>query len=331
MANIGRPSVWDKHAPEMQRMYQEAKLSRGEIARSFGTSVQTVTRVLERHGVEFEDRQGNSGITRSPEQQAEINAKISATKTGVSLGPRAAAESRTCEECGSSYEYRPGRAGERFCSRKCRTDFQVRLNQEEARADYDQHPRRCPCGNPIPYQYRHNRQFCSPEHRREYQARRTPDPANYVTFNCLNCGNEVTRLRNYGGNMVQKYCSNECSAKHNRTKQHIVVEDAMVLDSPYEALFYGLMRLWKIPVERGDRAKAIDVNGSGWYCPDFYLPGLHIWVEVKGFEDNDDRLRYDVWRLSGRKLVVLRREELHVLRVQPGVNEAWEQLRIWAS
>jgi hypothetical protein len=331
MANVGRPSVWDEHAPEMQRMYEDDKLSRGEVARRFGTSVQTVTRVLERHGVVFEDRPGNPNAGRSPERQAEINAKISAAKTGVPLGERAPAESRTCEECGQEYEYRPGRAGERFCSRKCRTDFQVKLNQEEARADYDQHPKLCPCGGAIPYEYRHTRQFCSPEHRKEYQSYRVPDPANYVTFDCLNCGKTVTRLKNYGGNLVQKYCSNECSAKHNRTKQHIVVEDAMVLDSPYEALFYGLMRLWKIPAERADRSHAQDVNGSGWYCPDFYLPGLDIWVEVKGFEDDNHRARYAGWRMSGRKLTVLRREELHTLMTRANGNVVAEQIKIWAG
>lgn len=331
MSNIGRPSTWDKHAPEMRAMYEDQAMSRGEIARHFNTSVQTVTRVLEREGVTFGDRQRNPNTGRTPERQAEINAKVSASKTGVALGHRTVAETRTCEECGDPYDYRPGRAGERFCSLRCRTDFLKRLNQEEARADYERHPKLCPCGGPIPYGYRHTRQFCSPEHRKQYQAKRQKEPDKYVTFTCLNptCGKEVTRRKGYS--QYAKYCSNECAAKHTRTKQHIVVDDAVVLDSGFEALFWGLCALWKIPVDRADRSRAIDVNGGGWYCPDFYLPGLHIWVEIKGFEDGDDRLRYDVWRLAGRKLAVLRREELHVLMTRANVNEVWKQLQTWAS
>lgn len=175
----------------------------------------------------------------------------------------------------------------------------------------------------------------SPDHkyhddacRQKNMKRRQADPANLVTFTCLNCKKEFTLPRSYTS--VGKYCSNECAAKHTRVKQHIVVDDAIVLDSGYEALFWGLCSLWKLPVERGDRAKAVAVGLNGWYCPDFYMPGLNIWVEVKGFEDEDDRLRYDTWRMSGRKLAVLRREELDVLRTRANANEVWEQLRAWA-
>jgi hypothetical protein len=112
----------------------------------------------------------------------------------------------------------------------------------------------------------------------------------------------------------------------------IIADDAIVLDSPYEALFYGLMRLWKVPCERADRSMAVQPIDDGWYCPDFYLPGLDTWVEVKGFEDEDDRIRYEAWRKAGagRRLAVLRREELHVLMTRANANEVREQLRTWA-
>lgn len=111
----------------------------------------------------------------------------------------------------------------------------------------------------------------------------------------------------------------------------IITEDGVTLDSPEQAFFWGLCSLWKIPVERGDRAKAIDVNGSGWWCPDFYLPGLHIWAEIKDSEGSDNPLWYDAWRMSGRKLAVLRRQELDVLRTRANANEVWEQLKVWGK
>lgn len=207
--------------------------------------------------------------------------------------------------------------------------LRVALDREGLLAyqDEDKPADRCPCGKKTGVK---GQKYCSWEHRVEYGEFRTKNPDNYVTFNCLNCGNEVTRPKHYGGNLVQKYCSNECSAKHTRVKQHIVVDDAVVLDSGFEALFWGLCSLWKVSVERADRKYAQDVNGSGWYCPDFYMPGLDIWIEVKGFEDDSHRARYAGWRMSGRKLTVLRREELDVLRTRANATEFWKQLQVWA-
>lgn len=188
-------------------------------------------------------------------------------------------------------------------------------------------PDKCPCGKRtgVPGQ-----KYCSHEHRMQYGQKRQADPGNQVSFTCARpaCGREVTVPKSYAS--AKKYCSNECSAKHNRTKQHIAIEDALVLDSPYEALLYGLLRLWKIPVERADREQAIEVNGSGWYCPDFWLPGLDLWVEVKGFEDQDDRDRCAAWRAAGHQLVVLSRIELHTLRALDDRAAAELQLRVWA-
>lgn len=167
----------------------------------------------------------------------------------------------------------------------------------------------CPCGKKTGHP---GRSYCSSEHRNEYGLKKQKDPANYRTFTCLNCQREFTLPRSYTS--VGKYCSNECAAKHTRIKQHIVVDDAVVLDSTYEALFWGLCSLWKLPVERADRSKAVPVNGNGWYCPDFYVPSMNIWVEVKGFEDDDDRARYAAWARDGHHLTVLDRDGLIIMR-----------------
>jgi len=67
---------------------------------------------------------------------------------------------------------------------------------------------------------------------------------------------------------------------------------------------------------------AVQVYDDGWYCPDFYLPDEQTWVEIKGFEDDDDRIRYEAWRKAGagRKLVVLGRDELEQIRLTNGVS-----------
>lgn len=111
----------------------------------------------------------------------------------------------------------------------------------------------------------------------------------------------------------------------------IVVEDAIVLDSPYEAFFYGLMRLWKIPCERADRALAVAVGGNGWYCPDFYLPELGIWVETKGVAGPEDPPRWAEWRGMGRRLALLGREDLRFLGDRAGTAELKRRLDFAAT
>ena len=186
--------------------------------------------------------------------------------------------------------------------------------------DSERPPDRCPCGvlTGVP-----TVQFCSPEHRLEYGGRRQPDPDNYVTFTCLNCGKEVTKRKKLN---YHKYCSNECAAKHTRKKQHIVVEDAIVLDSGYEALFFGLCRFVKLPVERADRSQAVPVGADGWYCPDFYLPLTQLWIETKGFEDDDDRARYAAWRQHHGHLLALNRMGFERILLSLGADPLHEQL-----
>lgn len=281
-----QPNKKNQLLPEVKRLHYGEGVTLRAIGESLGVHEVTLSKWLKSEGL-TPNRHGYKQ-----------NQVVRAAKAGETK------EQRNCRQCGKEFEdyaYR-NRA---FCSRDCTSDW---LRENAADTKFR---RWCPCGEEI-LENVYERKYCSPEHRRLYGQKRQTDPANYITFECLNCGKEVTRRKKYS--LAQKYCSNECSAKHNRTKQHIVVEDAMVLDSPYEALFYGLMRLWKIPCERGDRGQAISVNGSGWYCPDFYLPESDLWVEVKGFEEEDHRLRYACWRMSGKRLAVLRKGELHALR-----------------
>jgi hypothetical protein len=187
---------------------------------------------------------------------------------------------------------------------------QVLQNKQGALAEYEADPKRCPCGEAIPYEFRHTRQFCSPKCRSERQAKRQKDPTNHVTFNCLNCDNEVTRSRNYG-NGHNKYCSNACANKHNKTKRHYGVDGLeIVFDSGYEALFWGLCMLLKVPVERYDRRRGVEWRPGLWYAPDFYMPTLNFAVELKGVLDDEDPERWDAFREEQGSLIVLTEDRL---------------------
>lgn len=78
-----------------------------------------------------------------------------------------------------------------------------------------------------------------------------------------------------------------------------MVDDAIVLDSSYECLFWGLCMLHKIPVERYDRtAHAVEWKPGQWYAPDFLVlaNGDHLAVELKGVEDEHDAERWAAFR-----------------------------------
>lgn len=159
------------------------------------------------------------------------------------------------------------------------------------------------------------RKFCSPECRKVYGKKRQPDPTNYVTFICQNqsCGKEVTRYKRYG-NGANMFCSNACAQRHTRTKAHVVMsDDDVVLDSKWEALFWGLMGFYKVPCERYDRERAVEWSEGCWYAPDFYLPEMDTAVEIKGQEDPDDAVRWDLYRTERGRLLVLDRSGLDQL------------------
>lgn len=303
-----------QYIDEVKRLYIDGLKSLGEISEILGPSIQTLSRWLGEEGIELAARPRNPNAGRGEAEQQEINERIAARqreriKAGGYHGGRSRMierEDRACENpaCSEVFEA-PVTSPQRFCGLTCARS----VGNKDRWAD-KRKMTTCPCGEVFYSPYA--KKYCSDECRGIYTEKRQPDLANYITFNCLNCDVEVTRRKKY--TQYAKYCSNECSAKHTRTKQHIVVEDAVVLDSGYEALFWGLCSLWKIPVERADRSQAVPVNGNGWYCPDFYVPSMNIWVEVKGFEDDDDRTRYAAWAQAGHHLTVLDRNGLIMMR-----------------
>jgi glutaredoxin-related protein len=160
----------------------------------------------------------------------------------------------------------------------------------------------CPCGKAqIPYKDRHHLKYCSPACRKQYgKPSKVKDPAKYRTFVCENCNKQVTRLKRLGA----KFCSNECAAKFTKTKHHLAFrDDDVLLDSAWEGLLWCLCRFLKVPIERVDRAKAVEWAPGRWYAPDFLMG--HTYIEVKGLEDPEDWDKWHAWNNKvGRLLVV---------------------------
>jgi transposase len=156
--------------------------------------------------------------------------------------------------------------------------------------------------------------FCSLKCRSLGKAVRQPNPDNHVTFDCETCGKSVTRYKKYGDGAL-RFCSNACASKHTKTVRHYVARDQdMVLDSGWEVLFTGTCYYLKVPVERYDRAQAIEWSPGHHYGPDFYLPNDKIYIEVKGAQTYEDPQKWAAFRAAGHTLAVLDGDALDLVR-----------------
>lgn len=314
----GRPAKWDHLIPEMIRLYTEEKMSRNQISKQLNISVQTITRKLELAGVKFENRMSN---TRKPLSE-EHKKSISKGRIGKGIGIRSPNKQiRACEFC--TNEYQPNDAKQRFCDTQCRDNFNRWESQAQARINWIENPKSmCLCGKRIPFASRHVRKYCSDECTKLYGLKKQKDPENYVTFNCETCENEVTRYKNYGSG-ASRFCSNECSAKSYNVKARI---DDVVLDSGWEALFWGLCKFLKIPIERVDRSQAVSFDGKT-YAPDFFLPTENIYIEIKGMLDDDDIDRWQNWKNHHMAhLVILNWDKLDSIRRKENSSDFIKEL-----
>lgn len=230
------------------------------------------------------------------------------------------AQVRQCAHCGTDFETKVDpKSGlvarghkTTYCSRPCALAVNNRSGTAapKARAPkirdrYEDDPIICPCGSPIPYEYRFNRKYCSPVCRALYSSPgRQRDPSNYVTFNCETCDVEVTRYKGYGSG-ANMFCSNICASRHTKKVHHVVV-DGLVFDSSWEAFVWGACKVMKMPVKRVDReTHGVEFDDGHFYAPDLYLPFHEVYIEIKGRQDDRSRERQEKFRAAGHKLLVL--------------------------
>lgn len=205
---------------------------------------------------------------------------------------------KVCETCGTSFEVPPFYSHRRYCSNGC------------IRSSKGAIPKVCPCGKEIPKRdpvtkRAISRKYCDDVCRAKYKKTIQPNPDNYQTFDCETCGEEITRFRKKN---PYRFCSNACAAKWTRKVRHIGVKDSdVVLDSGWEALFWGVCSFLKASVERFDRSDALEWRPDHFYGPDFVVlvDGTPLAVEIKAQEDGEDAARWDAWRQVRGVLVVI--------------------------
>lgn len=95
------------------------------------------------------------------------------------------------------------------------------------------------------------------------------------------------------------------SSNRGRTKQIIV--DGIKLQGQWEVDFYHWAKSEGLSPVRPSIGFRYEWNGLRTYFPDFYIKSLNLYVEVKGYETDRDRAK---WNQFPEKLVVLKHREI---------------------
>jgi hypothetical protein len=109
--------------------------------------------------------------------------------------------------------------------------------------------------------------------------------------------------------VVELYPESYTSSNRGRTKQILV--DGIKFQGKWELEFYQYCKDNNIRIERSNEWFEYQWNGTRKYFPDFFLPDLKLYVEVKGYETDRDKAK---WRDFPKKLRVIRSQDIIDIR-----------------
>ena len=158
--------------------------------------------------------------------------------------------------------------------------------------------------------------------------RRCPQNANRVIETLTDAGREKIRQSTIEQNktqwqnpeIVEKHRSSMRRAVENnpesytssnrgRTKQIIV--DEIKFQGQWEVDFYLWAKAEGLNPERPTESFEYIWNGTRLYHPDFFIPSLDLYVEVKGYETDRDRSK---WSQFPKKLCIIKEQEIKQIR-----------------
>ena len=99
------------------------------------------------------------------------------------------------------------------------------------------------------------------------------------------------------------------SSNRGRTKQ--IVVDGIKLQGQWEVDFYMWAKEKGLEPQRPTIAFKYEWDGERLYHPDFYIPSLDLYVEVKGYETDRDRAK---WLHFPAKLRIIKLKEIQEIR-----------------
>jgi hypothetical protein len=111
--------------------------------------------------------------------------------------------------------------------------------------------------------------------------------------------------------VAKKYVwSEERKMDHSgRTKQ--IEFDGIKFQGSWELIFYNYCKSNQISVERCTESFPYTWEGERSYYPDFYLPDLDLYIEIKGYETERDRKK---WEHFPKSLKVLKEKDISYIK-----------------
>ena len=119
----------------------------------------------------------------------------------------------------------------------------------------------------------------------------------------------VSKFRDSMRSAVNENPDSYTSANRGRTKQYIV--DGIKLQGKWEVDFYTWARDSGLQPKRPSKGFSYVWHGKRTYYPDFYLPTLDAYVEVKGYETDRDRAK---WGQFPETLLIIRNSQIRQVR-----------------
>lgn len=99
------------------------------------------------------------------------------------------------------------------------------------------------------------------------------------------------------------------SSNRGRTRQQLV--DGIKLQGQWEVDFYLWAKKQGLNPLRPEKSFTYEWNGTRQYFPDFYIPSMDLYVEVKGYETERDRAKWNCFPL---KLCIIKKKEIEQIR-----------------
>jgi len=106
-------------------------------------------------------------------------------------------------------------------------------------------------------------------------------------------------------------CHPESYTSSNRGRVKQIEIDGLKLHGSWEVLFYTWAKNTGLMPEKCMKSFSYEWNGTRSYYPDFYIPSLSLYVEIKGYETEQDRAK---WNHFPEKLIVLKKKEIEQIK-----------------
>lgn len=108
---------------------------------------------------------------------------------------------------------------------------------------------------------------------------------------------------------VEKHPDSYTSSNRGRTKQ--IFYDGIKFQGKWELDFYKYCKNNSVKIVKCNEWFEYEWNGLRKYFPDFYLSELDLYIEIKGYETDRDRAK---WNAFPKKLKVIKKEEIKLIR-----------------